>query len=176
MAAEPSQHHPHFGFTRHGLPVHLHTADHRGGGINKRVGVAITVGVGSMWAAYIFALVALLSLPAILTQAFHLHVFPSWLINVSLIDLVAWVSSYFLQLTLLPIIIVGQNAQAAASDARAAKTFEDAEITRADVSTALDRLDIRTAGGITDVLTAIRDVHATLLTMRPGEGSTSDVP
>jgi hypothetical protein len=38
-----------------------------------------------------------------------------------------WLSSSFLQLVLLPIIIVGQNIQAAASDKRAEETYKDAE-------------------------------------------------
>jgi hypothetical protein len=151
---------PHFGHTRHGHAVHAHTFDHLPSHtavarFNSRLGVAITAAVGSMWAAYAFALLALGSLPAILTQAFHLHVFPSWLINASLIDLVAWISSYFLQLVLLPIIIVGQNVQSQAADARAAKTFEDVESVRGDLTTALDRLDEKTEGGIRAVLDAV---------------------
>lgn len=47
----------------------------------------------------------------------------------------------FLQLVLLSIIMVGQTVQSAASDARAAKEFNDTE-------TILDRLDTNTAGGI----------------------------
>ena len=173
--------HPHFGFTRHGLPVHQQTADHlpsrhRIDRFNSRLGVAITSAVGSMWAAYAFALLALASLPAILTQAFHWTVFPSWLINTSLIALVAWVSSYFLQLVLLPIIIVGQNVQSQASDARSAKQFEDVEAVRDTLTVALDRLDCHTAGGLTDVLDAVRalDQHVSsqdavlqALTVRP---------
>ena len=156
--------HPHFGHS-HGLPVHMHTRDHLPGGtavarFNSRLGVVITNAVGSMWAAYVFAAVALLSLPAILTQAFHLHVFPSWLINASLIDLVAWVSSYFLQLVLLPIIIVGQNVQSQAADARAAKTFEDVEAV-------LDRLDEHTEGGIKTVLDAVNALAAQMAAPAP---------
>ena len=41
--------------------------------------------------------------------------------------IVLWTSSEFLQLVLLPIIIVGQNIQAKASDARAEDTYKDAE-------------------------------------------------
>jgi hypothetical protein len=96
-------------------------------GVNSAIALKITNCVGNMWCAYIFALLALMSLPAILTEAFHLHVFPSWLVSTSLISLVAWVSSYFLQLVLLSVIMVGQNVQTIASDARAEKTFEDAE-------------------------------------------------
>ena len=40
---------------------------------------------------------------------------------------IVWLSSSFLQLVLLPIIIVGQNIQAAASDKRAEETYKDAE-------------------------------------------------
>lgn len=151
---------PHFGYTKAGRAVHQRTIDHMPAHsavarFNSRLGVRITNGVGSMWAAYAFAVLALGSLPAILTQAFHLHVFPSWLINASLIDLVAWISSYFLQLVLLPIIIVGQNVQSQAADARAAKTFEDVESVKADLIVALDRLDIKTEGGLRAILDAL---------------------
>jgi hypothetical protein len=40
--------------------------------------------------------------------------------------IVAWIAQTFLQLVLLPVIIVGQNIQAAAADARAIATYEDA--------------------------------------------------
>jgi hypothetical protein len=96
---------------------------------NSHMALGITVGVGTMWAAYVFALIALASLPAILHQVSPstFSFFPSWLLSASLLSLVAWVSSYFLQLVLLPIIIVGQNLQAKASDKRAENTYEDAE-------------------------------------------------
>ena len=42
------------------------------------------------------------------------------------IIIVAWIAQTFLQLVLLPIIIVGQNVQAAAADARAQATYDDA--------------------------------------------------
>ena len=50
---------------------------------------------------------------------------------------------------LLSIILVGQRVQSAASDARGVKEFRDTEVI-------LDRLDTHTAGGITEVLEAIR--------------------
>ncbi len=87
------------------------TAVHR---FNSRVGLLITLIVGTMWAAYLFAAIALVSLPSALSS----H-------NLTII--VAWISSNFLQLILLPIIIVGQNIQAKASDKRAESTYEDAE-------------------------------------------------
>lgn len=40
---------------------------------------------------------------------------------------VVWLSSSFLQLVLLPIMIVGQNRQADAADKRSEETYKDAE-------------------------------------------------
>lgn len=76
------------------------------GRINTRLAVGITKIVGSMWCAYVFAVLAIISLPA----AIKSH---------DPIIMIAWIAQTFLQLVLLPIIIVGQNVQATASDARA---------------------------------------------------------
>ena len=81
------------------------------GRINTRLAVGITKVVGSMWCAYAFTLLALISLPS----AIKSH---------DPIIIVAWIAQTFLQLVLLPIIIVGQNVQAAASDARAESDHE----------------------------------------------------
>lgn len=82
--------------------------------INAKVGLVITLAVGTMWCAYIFAIIALMSLPSTLSTG-------------SLFYIVVWISSSFLQLVLLPIIIVGQNIQARAADARAEATYKDAD-------------------------------------------------
>ncbi|MDQ6616832.1 MAG: hypothetical protein M3083_19320 [Actinomycetota bacterium] len=81
---------------------------------NAWLAVKITSGVGTMWCAYAFAGIALISLPSVLKSG-------------DLIAIVAWVAQTFLQLVLLSIIIVGQNVLAAASDKRAEATFEDAD-------------------------------------------------
>lgn len=132
--------------TRAGLPVHLHTFDHLPAHnlyakFNSAVAVKVTQWVGSMTCAWIFSLLALVSLPAVLTLAFNLHMFPHWLISAGLIALIAWIAQTFLQLVLLSVIMVGQNVQQAASDVRAAKTFEDTE-------TIVDQLNLETEGGI----------------------------
>ena len=88
---------------------------------NTTLALKITNGVGTMWTAYLFSLLALVSLPAILTQGniVAANTFPKWLISVSLIALVAWVAQTFIQLVLLPIIMVGQNVIQAQNDAKA---------------------------------------------------------
>ena len=79
------------------------------GRLNSRVAVAITTAVGTMWAAYAFTLLALVSLPAAI-DAFN---------SGQVIVAVSWLSQSFLQLVLLPIIIVGQNVISTAQDKRA---------------------------------------------------------
>ena len=140
---------PHFGFTRHGQPVHLRATDHLPAGnpvtrFNKWVAVQVSRGVGTMWCAYIFAGIALYGLPAALRPGGE--------------GLVSWIAQTFLQLVLLSVIIVGQNIQSQASDARAAKTFEDVESVKGDIATALDRLDLHTQGGLKDILDAVHGV------------------
>lgn len=105
-------------------------------GFNAKLALIITRSVGTMACAYLFALIALISLPAAITSG-------------QVIVIVAWIAQTFLQLVLLSIIMVGQSVQSAASDARATKEFADTEVI-------LDRLDLTTAGGIKDVLDAIK--------------------
>lgn len=82
--------------------------------VNDRIASSITKGVGTMWAAYIFFGLTLVSLPAVL-------------ITGDPVLIVSWVAQTFLQLVLLPIIIVGQNLQARAAEKRAILTYEDAD-------------------------------------------------
>jgi uncharacterized membrane protein len=142
---------PHYGTTKSGMDVHKHVTDHEIEHLrigikaidrfNNTFATLITKCVGSMWCAYAFAAFDLLSLHAA--------------INGGVSTIVPWVAQTFLQLVLLSIIMVGQNLQNAASDARSAKTFEDAEETKAATITALDRLDVNTEGGITEILKAV---------------------
>jgi hypothetical protein len=83
------------------------------GRFNAKVGLKITVIVGTMWCAYLFTILALVSAPSAFKTGNSLII-------------VAWIAQTFLQLVLLPIIIVGQNVQAAAADARAEATYKDA--------------------------------------------------
>lgn len=132
-------------------------------GFNAKVAVFITSGVGTMACAYVFALIALFSLPAILIQAHVLNKsdVPNLLTKPGLILIVAWIAQTFLQLILLSIIMVGQSVQSAASDARAAKTFDDTEAILKAQAVALDRLDCRTEGGLQELLAAIEELKAT---------------
>jgi hypothetical protein len=69
--------------------------------------------------------------------------------------MVQWVSQNFIQLVLLPALMVGQNLQNAAADARAAKTFEDVE-------KIINLLDAHTQGGLHDVILAVEGLRGDL--------------
>lgn len=78
--------------------------------INQKIGVLLTRAVGSMWAAYLFAIIALLGLPAALRPGGQ--------------GLVAWIAQTFLQLVLLSVIMVGQEVQSKAGEAREKETHD----------------------------------------------------
>ena len=145
---------PTHGYTSNGTAVHAKTVDHHPINtayqrVNKAVAIFISKNVMTMTFFWIANVLALCSLPAILSQfsVFH-HAFPSWLVRASLIALIAWISSNWLQLIFLPAIGVGQNLASTAADARATKTFEDTE-------QILQLMDTRTEGGLKDILDAI---------------------
>jgi hypothetical protein len=103
--------HPRIAERQHDKPVKIN--DERVG-VNGKVALIITAVVGTMWCAYIFTLLALISLPAAISSG-------------QAIIIVAWIAQTFIQLVLLPIIIVGQNIQGKASDKRSEQTYKDAE-------------------------------------------------
>ena len=90
-----------------------HTVKAELDGLNGKIAVFITNIVGSMWCAYAFAALALISLPEA--------------IKGGTAQLVAWIAQTFLQLVLLSVIMVGQKVAAEASDKQALQTYKDAE-------------------------------------------------
>jgi low affinity Fe/Cu permease len=76
---------------------------------NTKLAAKITSGVATMWCAYIFAALALISLPSALKTG-------------DVVVIVAWVAQTFLQLVLLSIIMVGQNVASAAVEQKINET------------------------------------------------------
>jgi hypothetical protein len=146
--------------TRLGHIVHRNTMDHhrddtRYQRFNKRVAMWLVSHVGTMSCFWVFTLIALFGLPAtVVAVGLHLHLGRlQWLTAGGFILLVQWVAQSYLQLVLLPGLMVGQNLQSAANDVRATKTFEDTEAI-------LDRLSLDTEGGLKSVLDAIAGLNA----------------
>jgi hypothetical protein len=91
----------------------LNPLEKRENRFNDRLAVAITNVVGTMWCAYAFAGLALISLPAA--------------VRGGTATLIAWIAQTFLQLVLLSIIMVGQKVAAEKSDRQLEQTYRDAE-------------------------------------------------
>ncbi|GAC1572534.1 MAG: hypothetical protein NVS3B5_01450 [Sphingomicrobium sp.] len=80
---------------------------------NNWLAVKITNVVGTMWCAYAFTIIALISLPDAIKGGRS--------------TLIAWIAQTFLQLVLLSIIMVGQKVASVSADKQALQTYQDAE-------------------------------------------------
>jgi hypothetical protein len=83
---------------------------------NNWLALKVTGIVGSMWAAYFFVTIALISVQAAFSSG-------------NPILIVNWISQSFLQLVLLPIILVGQNLLAS----KHSETQDDIRVIRQHV-------------------------------------------
>jgi len=90
----------------------LHEAEQKAAGVNTRIAVALTKSVGTMWTAYTFMGLAIIGLAAILG-----------LLTPIVALLVVWISQTFLQLVLLPVIMVGQNVLGRKAELQADEQF-----------------------------------------------------
>ena len=113
----------------------------RANGLNAKIAVFLTNIVGSMWCAYVFAIIAFIGLPPALKPGGE--------------GIISWIAQTFLQLVLLSVIMVGQNVQSIASDVRSQHTFDDTVLI-------LDRLDVHTAGGLKDLADRIDHLETEL--------------
>lgn len=76
---------------------------------NDWLALKITSAVGSMWCAYLFAAIALISLPQALASG-------------NVLTIVSWIAQTFLQLVLLAVIQTGQNIIGATQEEHIDKT------------------------------------------------------
>ena len=109
---------------------------------NERVGTMVANWLSEMWFFWLALLLAFLSLPAVLAQVDDhiLHAgfagaLPEWIIDSSLIALVAWIAQTLIQLAALPVL---------AYQAKRAERQQDVQ-----TQTILRALDLEVEGGIT---------------------------
>jgi hypothetical protein len=106
--------HPHVSARKAAGPVKVSEQHATGTAVarfNTKLAIWITKVVGSMWCAYVFAIMDMFSLPSAIRGGSG--------------TLISWIAQTFLQLVLLSIIMVGQNVQADAADKRAEATYHD---------------------------------------------------
>ncbi len=109
--------------------------------------------VSTMWCAYIFALIALISLPSAIKTG-------------STVVIVAWIAQTFLQLVLLSIIMVGQSVQSQSVEQKINEThtaslgeFELAKEARAIANQELQELKLISA----EVHKLLREIESKIL-------------
>ncbi len=90
-----------------------HLTEYEHTGFNGWLALRVTNTVSTMWCAYLFAILAFISLPAA--------------IQGGTATFISWLAQTFLQLVLLSVIMVGQKVAASASDKQALQTYKDAE-------------------------------------------------
>jgi hypothetical protein len=119
------EHHP---YQPHNANL-LHEAEQKAAGVNTRIAVGLTKRVGTMWTAYAFAALAVVGLMAIVG-----------LLSPIVALLVVWISQTFLQLTLLPIIMVGQNVLGRKSELQADEQFNTTMTSYHDIELVMQHL------------------------------------
>jgi hypothetical protein len=108
----------------------VHAAEIAAAGFNTQLAVWLTEHVGTMWTAYGFAVIAIIGLFGILG-----------LLSPLVALLVAWLSQTFIQLVLLPIIMVGQNVLGRKSELQADEAYATTMKTYADIEAVMKHLD-----------------------------------
>jgi len=142
----------------------LHAAEQAAEGINTRVAVLLTKSVGTMWTAYAFAVLAFIGLFAILN-----------LLPPILILLIAFISQTFLQLVLLPVIMVGQNVLNRKSELQADEQFNTTMSTYHDIEQVMQHLSAQDAELLrhAHMLEHLLEKSGISLQQLLGEGATS---
>jgi hypothetical protein len=108
----------------------VHAAEIAAGGVNTQIAVWLTEHVGTMWTAYAFAVLAIIGLFAILG-----------LLSPIVALLIAWISQTFLQLVLLPVIMVGQNVLGRKTELQADEAYATTMKTFADIEAVMKHLN-----------------------------------
>ena len=112
---------------------------------NQKLASRITSAVGTMWCAYIFAGIALISLPAAISTG-------------DPIIIVAWVAQTFLQLVLLSIIMVGQDVQAKGLQQKIDETHE-ASLAEFELAKAARESHAQEIAAIKNLLMNLKDLE-----------------
>ena len=112
----------------------IHEAEQAASGFNTRLAVALTQGTGTMWTAYAFTVLAIIGLFGLL----------GWL-NPFVFLLTTWISQQFLQLVLLPVILVGQNVLGRKAELLADEQFHTTISTYHDIEQIMQHLSAQDA-------------------------------
>src|ERR1019366_8305631 len=111
------------------IPVNVnvqHEEEKQEAGINQKIAIALTKGVGTMVCAYLFALLAIIGFPGF---------------SASPTQWVQWTSQTFIQLVMLSVIMVGQSVQGRKQELQAEQQYQTTVKTYADTEQIMQHLD-----------------------------------
>lgn len=126
----------------------LHEQEQMRGSFNQRFAVLLTNSVSSMWAAYIFTVLALLGLFGLL----------GWL-NPFVFLLTTWISQQFIQLVCLPILGVSQSVIERKQEIQSEEMFKTAQNSFHDIEQIVKHLDEQDKA-ILQILTRLEQMPA----------------
>src|SRR6266568_3804783 len=112
----------------------LHAAEQAAESFNSKLAVVLTQRTGTMWTAYIFTVLAVIGLFGLL------NLLPQFVFL-----LTTWISQQFLQLVLLPVIMVGQNVLGRKSELQADEQFRTTMSTYHDIEQIMKHLSAQDA-------------------------------
>ncbi|SRR6266568_5156012 len=112
----------------------LHAAEQAAESFNSKLAVVLTQRTGTMWTAYIFTVLAVIGLFGLL------NLLPQFVFL-----LTTWISQQFLQLVLLPVIMVGQNVLGRKSELQADEQFRTTMSTYHDIEQIMQHLSAQDA-------------------------------
>jgi hypothetical protein len=103
----------------------IHDAEKKASGLNQKIAIALTKGVGTMVCAYIFAILAIIGFPGF-------HATPT--------QYVQWISQTFIQLVMLSVIMVGQSVLGRKQELQADEQYNTTVSTYHDIEQIMQHL------------------------------------
>lgn len=100
-------------------------------GLNTKIALTLTKGVGSMWCAYLFTGIGVGAVVGAITG------------NILLALIFGSISSNFLQLVLLPVIMVGQNVLNRKQELQSEEAFQTTQKSYHDIEQIMQHLDVQ---------------------------------
>jgi len=139
----------------------VHQAEQQG--FNTRLAVWLTKNVGTMACAYLFTVIGIAGLIGAFTN------------NVTLVLIFGSISSYFLQLVLLPVILVGSNVLNRHQELQAEETFQTTQHSFQDIEQVMQHLSAQDAELLrhAKMLEHLLEKSGVSLQQLLGEGATS---
>jgi hypothetical protein len=136
-------------------------------GINAKTAIVVPAILGSMPFFWFANVLALCSLPAVLTgfdnevlkHALGLEsFFPHVILKAAMIALIAWIAQTYIQLVALPVLQVSNNAQMTLAEEHTKTLLAEGAATRQHTEAMLDWMNLETKGGAQLILARIEEV------------------